>query len=46
MYKNYIKDDIEKDLLVIFGGTGDLTNRKLVPAVYNLLIKLERARSL
>ena len=36
MYKNYIKDDIEKDLLVIFGGTGDLTNRKLVPAVYNL----------
>ena len=36
MYKNYIKDDIEKDLLVIFGGTGDLTYRKLVPAVYNL----------
>lgn len=31
--------DIEKDLscvLVIFGGTGDLTHRKLVPAIYNL----------
>ncbi len=23
--------------LVIFGGSGDLANRKLVPAVYNLL---------
>ncbi len=25
--------------LVIFGGTGDLTKRKLVPALYNLLIE-------
>ena len=24
-------------LLVIFGGTGDLTNRKLIPAIYNLI---------
>lgn len=23
-------------LFVIFGGTGDLTHRKLVPAIYNL----------
>ncbi len=25
--------------MVIFGGTGDLTKRKLVPALYNLLIE-------
>ncbi|MDD7267243.1 MAG: glucose-6-phosphate dehydrogenase [Lachnospiraceae bacterium] len=25
-----------EELLVIFGGTGDLSNRKLIPAVYNL----------
>lgn len=24
-------------LMVIFGGTGDLTNRKLIPALYNLI---------
>ena len=24
-------------LLIIFGGTGDLTNRKLIPAIYNLI---------
>lgn len=34
------KSDSEKNLsaiLVIFGGTGDLTHRKLMPAVYNLI---------
>ena len=25
-------------ILVIFGGTGDLTHRKLMPALYNLVI--------
>ena len=25
-------------ILVIFGGTGDLTNRKLMPALYNLVL--------
>ena len=24
---------------IIFGGTGDLTYRKLIPAFYNMLIK-------
>jgi glucose-6-phosphate 1-dehydrogenase len=24
-------------MLVIFGGTGDLTHRKLIPALYNLI---------
>ena len=31
----------DKDLsaiLVIFGGTGDLTHRKLMPALYNMLL--------
>ena len=31
----------DKDLsaiLVIFGGTGDLTHRKLIPALYNMLL--------
>ena len=27
---------IESSILVIFGGTGDLTHRKLIPAIYNL----------
>ena len=26
------------NIIVIFGGSGDLTRRKLVPAVYNLLL--------
>lgn len=26
----------QQTLLVIFGGTGDLSNRKLIPAIYNL----------
>ena len=37
--KNLIGGD--KDLsavLVIFGGTGDLTHRKLMPALYNMLL--------
>jgi glucose-6-phosphate 1-dehydrogenase len=25
-------------ILFIFGGSGDLTNRKLIPALYNLYI--------
>ena len=25
-------------ILVIFGGTGDLTHRKLMPAIYNMLL--------
>ncbi|NLL72468.1 MAG: glucose-6-phosphate dehydrogenase [Clostridiales bacterium] len=31
-------DDELSAILVIFGGTGDLTHRKLIPAVYNMLI--------
>lgn len=30
-------DDLSS-ILVIFGGTGDLTHRKLIPAVYNMLL--------
>jgi len=30
---------IEPHILVIFGGSGDLTKRKLIPAVYNLFTK-------
>ncbi len=30
------KNNIQPTTIVIFGGTGDLTNRKLVPAFYNL----------
>ncbi|NTV90533.1 MAG: glucose-6-phosphate dehydrogenase, partial [Clostridiales bacterium] len=25
-------------VMVIFGGTGDLTHRKLIPALYNLVV--------
>ena len=35
-----IKEEINKSLsaiMVIFGGTGDLTHRKLMPALYNLV---------
>src|SRR3954451_16244261 len=28
----------EPTVIVIFGGTGDLTNRKLIPAFYNLFL--------
>ena len=34
-------DNLNTDIssiFVIFGGTGDLTRRKLMPALYNLLI--------
>ncbi|SHJ37514.1 glucose-6-phosphate dehydrogenase [Parasporobacterium paucivorans] len=31
------KDNLSA-ILVIFGGTGDLTNRKLMPALYNLVL--------
>ena len=30
------KNNIHPTTIVIFGGTGDLTNRKLIPAFYNL----------
>ncbi|MBA2462248.1 MAG: glucose-6-phosphate dehydrogenase, partial [Actinobacteria bacterium] len=29
----------EPSILVIFGGTGDLTSRKLLPALYNLALQ-------
>lgn len=32
-------EQIEPHILVIFGGSGDLTKRKLIPAVYNLYTK-------
>lgn len=34
--KHQVTDDMSA-LMVIFGGTGDLTNRKLIPALYNLI---------
>ena len=36
----YTEDQLTGDmsaLMVILGGTGDLTNRKLIPALYNLI---------
>ena len=30
---------VEPNIFVIFGATGDLTYRKLMPAVYNLYIQ-------
>ena len=33
-------------ILVIFGGTGDLTHRKLMPALYNLLCNQQLPRNL
>src|SRR6185436_6148679 len=32
------KKNTNPTLLFIFGGSGDLTNRKLIPALYNLFI--------
>ena len=32
------KKNTNPTLLFIFGGSGDLTNRKLIPALYNLYI--------
>lgn len=31
----------KSNIMVIFGGTGDLTHRKLIPALYNLYIRRE-----
>ena len=36
MIKNQSKKDLSA-IMVIFGGTGDLTHRKLMPALYNLV---------
>lgn len=36
--ENGMKLDNLSAVLVIFGGTGDLTNRKLMPALYNLVL--------
>ncbi len=35
---NHQGDDNLAAILVIFGGTGDLTHRKLMPALYNMLL--------
>ncbi len=34
-----IKESIEPCVMVIFGATGDLTHRKLLPALYNLALE-------
>ena len=36
--KTPTKPHVEPCTLVIFGGSGDLTRRKLLPAVYNLIL--------
>ena len=33
------KPPVDKHLFVIFGGTGNLSLSKLLPALYNLLVK-------
>ncbi len=33
------KKGVEPCILVIFGATGDLTSRKLIPALYNLALE-------
>ncbi len=38
MTERAYKEDNLSASLVIFGGTGDLTNRKLMPALYNLVL--------
>lgn len=36
---NILSGDVDLSaILVIFGGTGDLTHRKLIPAIYNMLL--------
>ena len=30
---------LESQMIIIFGGTGDLTRRKLLPSLYHLLKK-------
>jgi glucose-6-phosphate 1-dehydrogenase len=37
MFKNNPNGEEQSLLMMIFGGTGDLTNRKLLPALYHLL---------
>ncbi|MFO7867879.1 MAG: glucose-6-phosphate dehydrogenase [Bacteroidales bacterium] len=34
-----MQTDIQPHILIIFGGSGDLTKRKLIPALYDLFIK-------
>ncbi|TMC18960.1 MAG: glucose-6-phosphate dehydrogenase, partial [Chloroflexi bacterium] len=34
-----IKQSVEPCVMVIFGATGDLTHRKLLPALYNLALE-------
>src|SRR5215213_7170869 len=36
--KNQINNKPAPTIVVIFGGTGDLTKRKLLPAIYNLFL--------
>src|SRR5678809_639797 len=31
-------DSLSPTIIFIFGGSGDLTNRKLIPALYNLFL--------
>src|SRR3712207_187236 len=45
MKDTYTRENNSRELLVIFGGTGDLTNRKLVPAVYNLFNQLKEGQN-
>src|SRR5699024_1418837 len=33
------REKLPATILVIFGGSGDLTNRKLIPALYNLFLE-------
>ena len=33
-----IAEKVKPTIVVIFGGCGDLTNRKLMPALYNLYL--------
>ena len=35
--KLHLINDNLSSIFVIFGGTGDLTHRKLIPALYNLV---------
>ena len=32
------KENLPPTILFIFGGSGDLANRKLIPALYNLFL--------
>jgi len=42
LLKQKIENDMNKpenQILVIFGATGDLTKRKLIPALYSLVVQ-------